>query len=233
MDVREIDLCSVDHVLTTTRAVRRRLDLGRAVERKLIESCIDIAIQAPTALHGETWHFVVITDPSQRAAVAEIYRRAGEGHRSGELPLDWYLSSLRAQKPDDSRFATQQRMFSSGAHLIKHMQDVPVLILACVEGRVENAGPGAQASLYGSIFPAVWSLMLAFRARGVGSVMTTVHIEHFEQDMARVVGLPDGMTQAALLAIAYFTGSDFKPAKRAPARERTHWDRWRKTTEGA
>jgi nitroreductase len=230
MDVSDIDLRSVDHVLTTTRAVRRRLDLGRPVERELIESCIDIAIQAPTALNGETWHFVVITEPSQRAAVAEIYRRAGEGHRSGGLPLDSYLSSLRAEKPDDRRFAAQQRMFSSGAHLVRHMQDVPVLILACVEGRVENAGPGAQASLYGSIFPAVWSLMLAFRARGIGSVMTTQHIEHFEQDMARVADLPDGITQAALLAVAYFTGSDFRPAKRAPARERIHWDRWRKAS---
>lgn len=230
MDVSDIDLRSVDHVLTTTRAVRRRLDLGRPVERELIESCIDIAIQAPTALNGETWHFVVITEPSQRAAVAQIYRRAGEGHRSGVLPLDSYLSSLRAEKPDDCRFAVQQRMFSSGAHLVRHMQDVPVLILACVEGRVENAGPGAQASLYGSIFPAVWSLMLAFRARGIGSVMTTQHIEHFEQDMARVVELPDGITQVALLAVAYFTGSDFRPAKRAPARERIHWDRWRKAS---
>jgi nitroreductase len=226
MDVADIDLRSVDHVLMTTRAVRRRLDLGRQVEREVIETCIDIAIQAPTALHGETWHFVVITEPSQRAAVADIYRGAGEGHRSGGLPLDPYLSSLRAEKSDDRRFAAQQRMFNSGAHLVTHMQDVPLLILACVEGRVENAGPGAQASLYGSIFPAVWSLMLAFRARGIGSVMTTQHIEHFERDMARAVGLPDGITQVALLAAGYFTGVDFKPAKRAPARERTHWDRW-------
>jgi len=232
MDVSDIDLRSVDHVLTTTRAVRRRLDLGRRVERELIERCIDIAIQAPTALHGETWHFVVITEQSQRTAVAEIYRRAGEGHRSGALSLDPYLASLRAEEPDDPRFAAQQRMFRSGAHLVRHMQDVPALILACVEGRVENAGPGAQASLYGSIFPALWSLMLAFRARGIGSVMTTQHIEHFEQDMATVLGLPDDVTQVALLAVAYFTGSDFKPAKRVSAGERTHWERWRKNVEG-
>lgn len=231
MDISDIDLHSVDHVLTTTRAVRRRLDFSRPVERELIERCIDIAIQAPTALHGETWHFIVITEQCQRAAVAQIYRRAGEGHRSGALSLDPYLASLRAEKPEAPRFADQQRMFSSGAHLVRHMQDVPVLILACIEGRVENAGPGAQASLYGSIFPAVWSLMLAFRARGIGSVMTTQHIGHFEQDMATAVGLPDDMTQVALLAVAYFTGSDFKPANRAPARERIHWERWRKNVE--
>jgi nitroreductase len=115
MDVSDIDLRSVDHVLTTTRSVRRRLDLGRLVERELIERCIDSAIQAPTALHGETWHFVVITEQSQRTAVAQIYRRAGEGHRSGALSLDPYLASLRAEKPDDPRFAAQQRMFRSGA----------------------------------------------------------------------------------------------------------------------
>jgi len=230
MNVVEIDLRSVDYLLKTTRSVRKRLDLSRPVERELVEQCIEIAVQAPTALNGETWNFVVITDSNQRAAVAEIYRRAGEGHRSGKFPLDSYLSGLRSKKPDDPRFVAQQRTFSSGDHLIKHMQDVPVLILACVEGRVENSGPGAQASLYGSIFPAIWSLMLAFRARGIGSVMTTQHIEHFEQDMARVLELPEGVTQAALLAAGYFTGSDFKPAKRAPAGEHTHWDRWQKTS---
>ena len=226
MDVSRIDLSSVDHILTTTRAVRKRLDLMRPVEHHVIERCIDIAVQAPTALYGETWHFVAVTDARQREAVAAIYRKAGEGHRSGALPLDPYLSQLRAATAQDPRFAAQQRMFRSGAYLVQHMHEVPVLIVPCIEGRVEHAGPGAQASLYGSIFPAVWSLMLALRARGLGSVMTTQHIQHLEHEMAQVLGLPDGLTQAALVAVAYFTGTDFKPAKRAPARERTHWNRW-------
>jgi nitroreductase len=226
MDLSDIDMPSVDHVLTTTRAVRQRLDLTRPVERRVIERCIEIAVQAPTALQGETWHFVVVTDPRQREVVATIYRKAGEGHRSGALPLDPYLSQLRATTAQDPRFEAQQRMFRSGTHLVQRMHEVPVLILACIEGRVEHAGPGAQASLYGSIFPAVWSLMLALRTRGLGSVMTTQHIQHLEREMAQVLGLPDGLTQAALLAVAYFTGTDFKPAKRAPAREHTHWNRW-------
>jgi len=233
MDIADIDLVSVDHVLMTTRAVRKRLDLARPVGREVIERCIEIAIQAPTALYGETWHFIVITDATQRAAVAEIYRRAGEGFRSGAFPFNPYLSGLRATSPDDKRFTAQQRMFSSGLELMKHLQDVPVLILACAEGRVENQGPGAQASLYGSIFPAVWSLLLAFRARGIGSVMTTLHIGHFERDMARVLELPARVTQAALLAAGYFTGSDFKPAKRAPVRGCIHWDRWPQGSESA
>ena len=226
MDLSRIDLSSVDHVLTTTRAVRRRLDLARPVEHRVIERCIEIALQAPTALHGETWQFVVVTEPRQREAVAAIYRKAGEGLRSGALSHDPYLSQLRALTPEDSRFATQQRMFRSGGYLVQHIHEVPILILACIEGRVETAGAGAQASLYGSIFPAVWSLMLALRARGLGSVMTTQHIQHLEREMAEVLGLPDGLTQAALLAVAYFTGEDFKPAQRAPAREHTHWNRW-------
>ena len=226
MDLQSIDLLSIDHVLITTRAVRRRLDLTRPVERHVIERCIEIAVQAPTALYGETWHFVVVTDRLQREAVAKIYRKAGEGHRSGKLPLDPYLSHLRAITAQDPRFAAQQGMFRSGGYLVQHMHEVPVLIVPCIEGRVENEGPGAQASLYGSIFPAVWSLLLALRARGLGSVITTQHIQHLEKEMAHVLGLPDGLTQAALLAVAYYTGSDFKPAKRAPSKDRTHWNRW-------
>ena len=226
MDPSHIDLASVDHVLTTTRAVRQRLDLTRPVERHVIERCIEIAMQAPTAFHGETWHFVVVTDRRQREAVAAIYRKATEGLRSGTVPPDPYLAQLRAVTAADPRFAAQQRMFRSGAHLMRHVHEVPVLVLACIEGRMEHAGPGAQASLYGSIFPAVWSLMLALRARGLGSVMTTIHIQHLEREMAQVLGLPEGLTQAALLAVAYFTGTDFKPAKRAPAAEHTHWNRW-------
>jgi nitroreductase len=155
MDLADLDLASVDHVLMTTRAVRKRLDLTRPVAPEIIERCVEIAIQAPTALYGETWHFIVITDATQRAAVTDIYRRAGEGIRAGTFSLDSYTSGLRASRPDDKRFRAQQRMFSAGAELMQHLQDVLVLILAGVDGRVERAGPGAQAPLYGSIFPAV------------------------------------------------------------------------------
>jgi nitroreductase len=103
---------------------------------------------------------------------------------------------------------------------------VPVLVLACIEGRVETAGPGAQASLYGSIMPATWSLMLALRARGLGSVLITGHIEHCEREVTKILDLPADITQAALVPVAYFTGADFKPATRAPAQQCTHWNRW-------
>jgi nitroreductase len=224
MDVASIDLASVDHVLSTTRAVRKRLDLRRPVEPEILERCLDIAMQAPTGLYGETWHFVVVTDPEKRAAIAAIYKKLDADFRSGtELHFDPYLARLRAVSVDDPRFAQQQRM---GGYLASHLHEVPVLVLPCIEGRVESAGPGAQASPYGSILPATWSLMLALRARGLGSVLVTFHIHHCEREVARILDIPDDVTQAALLPVAYFTGTDFKPAKRAPAQKRTHWNSW-------
>lgn len=226
MNVASIDLASVDHVLSTTRAVRKRLDLQRPVEPEILERCIEIATQAPTGLYGETWHFVVVTEPEKRAAIAALYKKTADGIFSGTLPFDPYLARLHAVSAEDPRFALQQRMYASGLYLINHLHEAPVLVLSCIEGRVETAGPGAQASLYGSIMPATWSLMLALRARGIGSVLITGHIEHCEREVAEILDIPDDITQAVLLPVAYFTGADFKPAKRVPAQQRTHWNRW-------
>lgn len=226
MDVASIDLASVDHVLSTTRAVRKRLDLQRPVEPEILERCIEIATQAPTGLYGETWHFVVVTEPEQRAALAALCKKTADGFFSGTLSPDPYLARLHAVSAEDPRFALQQRMYASGLYLFNHLHEVPVLVLACIEGRVETAGPGAQASLYGSIMPATWSLMLALRARGLGSVLITGHIEHCEREIAKILDIPNDITQAALLPVAYFTGTDFKLAKRVPAQQRTHWNRW-------
>ena len=163
-------------MLSTTRAVRKRLDLRRPVEPEILERCIEIATQAPTGLYGETWHFVVVTDPEKRAAIAAMYKKVADGFFSGTLSPDPYLTRLHAVSADDPRFALQQRMYASGLYLINHLHEMPVLVLSCIEGRVETAGPGAQASLYGSIMPATWSLMLALRARGLGSVLITGYI---------------------------------------------------------
>jgi nitroreductase len=226
MDVASIDLASIDHVLSTTRAVRKRLDLRRPVEPEILERCLEIATQAPTGLYGETWQFVVVTEPAKRAAIAALVKKTADGFFSGTLPPDPYLARLHAVSAEDPRFALQQRMYASGLYLVNHLREVPVLVLPCIEGRVETAGPGAQASLYGSILPATWSLMLALRARGLGSVLITGHIEHSEREISKILDLPDDITQAALLPIAYFTGADFKPAKRVSAQQRTHWNRW-------
>ena len=214
-----MDIAAADHLLTTTRSVRKRLDLKRPVEPAVIERCIEIALQAPTGSNSQGWQFVVVTDAAKRAGLAALYRRAFELYTSGQLPE-------RPELPaDDPRARQLPRILDSATYLSQHLHEVPVHVIACVEGRVESAGALAQASVYGSILPAVWSFMLALRARGVGSAWTTLHIM-FEQEAAALLGIPPTMTQAALLPVAYFTGAEFKPARRLPARDLTHWNTW-------
>jgi nitroreductase len=202
-----MDLDAIDHVLTTTRSVRKRLDLARPVEPEVIERCLELAIQAPSGSDRQGWHFVVVTEPELRWGLAELYRKS----------FDQYIGR-------DAR-ADRNPVRDSAIYLADHFHEVPVLILACYEGRVEEAGLMAQAGLYGSILPAAWSLMLALRARGLGSAWTTLHLR-YEREAAELLGLPPTFTQAALLPVAYFTGDDFRPARRAPAAERTSWNRF-------
>jgi nitroreductase len=207
-------LSAVDHVLTTTRSVRRRLDLSRPVEPQVIEQAIEIALQAPTGSNQQNWRFMVVTDPAKKKAVADLYRRSFERY-AGPRP---------SQAPSTSG----QRIAASAWHLSDHMHEVPVLLIACIEGRPTDPSPAAQAGLYGSILPSAWSLMLALRARGLGSAWTTLHLMR-EKEVAQLLGIPDSVTQAVLLPIAYYTGTDFKPAPRRPGRELTYWNSWGQT----
>ncbi|MFL5807469.1 MAG: nitroreductase family protein [Roseiflexaceae bacterium] len=207
-----MDLASIDHLLTTTRSVRKRLDLTRPVERDVIERCLEIAIQAPSGSDRQKWHFVVITDPALRVGLAELYRRA--------------FADYRPRAPTSGPDAPTSRLLDSSTYLAEHFHEAPVLVLFCYEGRVEQAKVAAQASLYGSILPAAWSFMLALRARGLGSAWTTLHLR-YEQEAAQLLGLPPTVTQAALMPVAYYTGDDFSPAKRTPAHEHTYWNGWK------
>ncbi len=215
-----MDLTTVDHLLTTTRSVRKRLDFGRPVPPDVLLRCLAIAMQAPTGSNVQGWHFLIVTDAAKRAALADLYRRAFEGY-----------VALRASGPplpaDDLRARQQPRVLDSATFLKDHLHEAPVMVIPCIEGRVENAGVLAQASVYGSILPATWSLMLALRARGLGSAWTTLHLM-FEQDAATLLGIPANVTQTALLPVAYFTGTDFKPAARLPAGDRIYWNAWGK-----
>jgi len=214
-----MDIATVDHLLTTTRSVRKRLDFSRPVDPAVIERCIAIALQAPTGSNMQGWHFLVVTDAAKRARLAELYRQAFEVYANAP-------ETMRPVIPqEDPRFAQTERIVESAGYLAAHLHEAPVLVIPCIEGRIENAGVLAQASIYGSILPAVWSFMLALRARGLGSAWTTLHLM-FEQDAAAVLGIPAHITQTALLPVAYFTGTDFKPAKRLPAEGRTHWETW-------
>jgi nitroreductase len=214
-----MDLSTVDHLLTTTRSVRKRLDLARPVEPEIIERCIEIAIQAPTGSNTQGWHFVVVTDPARRAEIARLYKQSYEHYVDAQ---NKEVLVVRAPGSDPEQL---KRVRASSRYLADHMHEVPVLILACIQGRRTDPTPLSQASLYGSILPAVWSLMLALRARGLGSAWTSLHLR-YEQEVAALLGIPDNITQAALLPVAYFTGDDFKPAKRIPVRNFTHWDNW-------
>lgn len=212
-------LTIVDHLLTTTRSVRKRLDFERPVDLAIIEQCIEIAIQAPSGSNRQPWHFVIVTDAAKRLAIADLYRKAFTNYLRG-----------RDQGPPDSRThapsaSAMRRVTSSAIYLNQHLHEAPVFVIPCIEGRVENEPQFAQASQYGSILPATWSLMLALRARGLGAAWTTLHLP-YEKEAAQILGIPDHITQAALLPVAYFKGEDFQVAERIPAREVTHWDGW-------
>jgi nitroreductase len=222
----DIDLASVDLVLKTTRSVRRRLDLGRPVPPETIAECIEIALQAPTGANSQTWRFVAVTDPDKRRQLAALYQRGAEVYLKGGTGLSRLgigaQSSLAAEDP---RAAQMPGIMRSGGHLIKHIAEVPLLLIACIEGRAEREDVFTQASFYGSILPAAWSLMLALRSRGLGSAWTTFHLLH-EKEAAQLLGIPDSYTQVVLLPMAYFTGEKFHPAQRIPGRQVTYWDSW-------
>lgn len=203
-----MDRATVDRLLTTTRSVRKRLDLTRPVPPEVIAECLEIAVQAPCGSGVPKYHFMVVTDPGKRAGIADCYRRA-------------FFDQDRARTLDAA-------LLASATYLAEHLQEVPVHVIACVEGRVEAQPPAVQASRYGDIVTAAWSFMLALRARGLGAAWTTIHVL-YEREVAALLGIPPDVTQAALLPVAYYTGSDFKPARRVPARERTYWEAWGRT----
>ena len=215
-----MDLKAADELLTTTRSVRKRLDLSRPVPAELIAECIEIALQAPTGSNAQGWHFVVVTDAGKRAEIARHYKETLAGYLKMQE-----AAGPRWTSPDDPRAKQADRVRESALFLADNMHRVPVHVIPCIEGRVETAGVMAQASIYGSILPAAWSFMLAARARGLGMAWTTLHLAH-EKEISKLLGIPETHTQTALLPVAYFKGKDFQIAKRLPARELTSWDSW-------
>ena len=212
-----MDVAALDHFLTTTRSVRKRLDLNRPVPPRLIEQCIEIALQAPTGSNAQGWHFLVVTDAAKRAEIARLYKQTFDAYESrAEWPR--YAS-------DDPRGPQMPRVNHSARYLADHMHEVPIFVIPCIQGRVEKGRVVEQASVYGSILPAAWSFMLALRARGLGTAWTTLHLVH-EAEVAKLLGIPDAYTQVALFPVAYFTGQDFRRAERIPAAKRTHWNTW-------
>lgn len=215
---------SPDELLSTTRAVRKRLDLDRPVPMEVLRECLDLALQAPTGSNAQGWHFVAVTDAEKKRALADIYRRAWA------MYPDMPFSAHNLHQDDPSMAAQQERIISSADYLAENFHRVPVMLIPCVTGRVEATpapfGVLAQASVYGSILPAVWNFMLAARARGIGTCWTTLHL-WFEEEAAQLLGIPYAeITQCALIPVAYTKGTSFKPAPRKPLDPILHVDRW-------
>jgi nitroreductase len=209
------DLAETDRLLSTTRSVRKRLDLERPVEREVLLECIRLAVQAPTGSNAQGWRWMIVTDPAKRAAIAKAYTDVGAG----------YLASAASTAEEGQT----KRVYESAVALTEILDRVPAMVIPCIQGRLDGAPNGLAASAYGSIMPAAWSFLLALRSRGLGSVWTTLHLFK-EQEVAELLGIPDDMTQIALFPVAYTKGTDFKPAVRPPVEDITYWDTWGSST---
>jgi nitroreductase len=208
----------VDEILTTTRAVRKRLDFDRPVPRELLLECLQVAVQAPTGSNRQEWQFVFVDDAERKRAIAEHYGRAWDAYSA--MPRPQYAEG-------DVRRDRQPHVVSSAHYLRQRMHEAPWLMIPCVRGRLrEGASTAEQAGLWGSIVPAFWSFLLAARARGLGTAYTTLHLV-YEREVAEVLGIPnDEYTQAGLTPIAYYTGQGFQPAARLPLDSVAHWNGW-------
>ncbi len=208
----DVDIEAVEHLLTTTKQVRTRLDLTRPVPHHLVLKCIDIAQHAPMGGNLERNRWVLVDDPELRDVIAARYAEVGEAYLGGQGDID------------DPR---QRRVIESARFLVDHLAEVPLLVIAC---RLDRLAPDASvaqvAGYHGSVSPGVWSFQLAARARGLGSAWTTFHLEH-ETEIAELLGIPESVTQVALLPVAYYTGDSFRPAPRRPAAEITYLNRWK------
>jgi nitroreductase len=201
-----------DELLTTTRSVRRRLDLGRPVGREVVAECLELALQAPSGSNRQAWHWVFVTDPAVKRELAGLYRDCfTEAYGPDVVPE---MSDL------------ERRMWLSARYLADNFQNVPVILVPCQWGRPDAAAAAEQAGYWGSLLPAVWSFMLALRSRGLGSAWTTLHLRK-EREAAALLGIPyERCAQGAMIPIAYTRGLDFKPGPRRPADQIVHWDRW-------
>ena len=202
-----------DQLLTTTRSVRKRLDLTRDVPIDLVRECLEVALQAPSGSNRQGWHWMVITDENSRRVIGNYYRQAVASY----LKSSGSAATLFAD--DQERNAVQRRVGDSVAYLGEHMGEVPVLVIPCV--RAPRLSAGSQAGLWGSLLPAAWSYMLAARARGLGTAWTTLHLRH-ETEISELLGIPTDIRQGALIPTAYYTGDTFRPARRQPLDDVLH-----------
>jgi len=216
-DISGFDLEHTDRLLTTTKQVRKRLDLTRPVPHEVLLECIDIANHAPMGGNLERNRWMIIDDADTKARISEYFGKVGRP----------YLAS-NSDAPADDRTG---KVIDSATFLVDHLHEVPALVLAMRLDRVpEGASTGAYAGYWGSVVPGVWSFQLAARSRGIGSAWTTFHLE-YEAEVAELLGIPPTVTQVCLLPVGYYTGDSFSPAPRRPAREVTFLNRWKQPVD--
>jgi nitroreductase len=208
----DFDLATVDRLLTTTRAVRRRLDPTRPVPRSLLLDCIRLSQQAPTASNTQTWRWLIVDDAAKRRELGALYAQG--------------IPAIRESEKQLVQDAQTRRVYDGALWLAEHLGEMPALVIPCVVGRLPADSPLViSASVFGSIYQAVWSFQLALRSRGLGSTFTTMHLL-FEDQARKILGMPDDVMQAALLPVAYTKGGEFRPAARPPAESLVHWNAW-------
>jgi nitroreductase len=206
---------SVDELLKTTRAVRKRLDFDRPVPDQVLRECVEYAIQAPTGSNVQGWHFMLVTERNKIEKIAAIYKKAFDWYRDSPVYAGRVVAGI-----SEERDAQQARVAASADYLAENMHRSPALFIPCMQGRNETTGAA------GSIVPAAWSFMLAAREQGLGTCWTTLHLMH-EEEAADVLGIPFGEVQQwALSPVAYTTGTDFKPATRPDVETVISWNSW-------
>ena len=210
-----------DELLTTCRAVRKRLDLTRPVPDDVIRACAAAALQAPSGSNVVSMGFVVVRDEEQRRAIGDVYARCWEIYQQ----TPFYAGAI--EKGTDAERRQQARVVDSATYLAEHLGEVPAIVIACSEGlRIDGQAAMLSASILGNVLPATWSFMLAARARGLGTAWTTMHL-FMEREVADICGIPfDTVQQACLTPLAYTLGTDFRPAARPDPDAILHWDRW-------
>ena len=193
----------VDEILSTARSVRRKLDFDRPVPRDVLYDCINVAVQAPTGITGESWRFLVVDDPAQKHAVAELYK---------EVLVDIFKTRNMPMKP------THQA-------LMDRLHEIPAMIFVCVDGEPLDDSVSSNVAYYGSILPAAWSLMLSLRARGIGATWTSL-LSSKQDEVANILNMPAGVVQTVMLPVGYTKGAVLKRADRLPAQQVTYWNAW-------
>jgi nitroreductase len=213
------DVSQTDRLLTTTRSVRKRLDLSRPVPRDVVLECLQIALQAPSGGNSQPWRWLVVDDDHVKSQLAVLYKKSHDPYMAANV-----AAAEQAGRPD--LLEQQKPIMDSSQYLADHMAEVPVLVVPCLLSRLpENASVADTAGFYGSILPAAWSFMLALRSRGVGSAWTTLHLA-YEREAAAILAIPETVTQVAMIPVAYYTGEDFKPARRQPVEKVTYLNAW-------